>query len=329
MDQIRITRFLPIWFEETGISPTEILRQARLPQNLFQQERIVVNTAQWFALWEALDQLNDDPALGLKLGSNVQVELANPLSITALSARSFYDALTKMARYKRLFCSEDIKITEQNEGWAIEAVWIATREPAPTLLIDSMFASFIDLGRHGTGRHLYPRRVLFRREPQHQAMYEAHFHCPVEFEAGCDRVIYSREVMEQPFKTYNPDLLAMLEPQLELALRDQTRPQSLLEQVKTLLQSRLAGQSPAVQEIAHELNMSARTLQRRLAAEGAGFQQLLDAARREMARHYLAVSSLDLNEIAYLLGYEEASSFHRAFHHWEGTSPGQWRAGQN
>ncbi len=83
-----------------------------------------------------------------------------------------------------------------------------------------------------------------------------------------------------------------------------------------------------MQGVAEELHISGRTLQRRLADDGLGFQQLLEAVRREMAQQYLAVPSLDLNEIAYLLGYEEASSFHRAFQHWEGTSPGQWRAAQ-
>ena len=56
-----------------------------------------------------------------------------------------------------------------------------------------------------------------------------------------------------------------------------------------------------------------------------GFQRLLEEARRELARHYLLHSSRELNETAYLLGYEDANSFFRAFHHWEGTSPGQWR----
>ena len=64
----------------------------------------------------------------------------------------------------------------------------------------------------------------------------------------------------------------------------------------------------------------------RLADEGMHFQQVVEAVRRELARQYLTGSSLELNEIAFLLGYEEASSFHRAFRHWEGTSPGQWRA---
>jgi AraC-like DNA-binding protein len=66
-------------------------------------------------------------------------------------------------------------------------------------------------------------------------------------------------------------------------------------------------------------------LQRRLTDSRATFQELVEEARRELARHYLGQSSLELNETAYLLGYEDANSFFRAFHQWEGTSPGEWR----
>ena len=61
------------------------------------------------------------------------------------------------------------------------------------------------------------------------------------------------------------------------------------------------------------------------AEDGATFQQLLQEARRELARHYLLHSSLELNQTAYLLGYEDAHSFFRAFHDWEGSPPGEWR----
>jgi AraC-like DNA-binding protein len=74
-------------------------------------------------------------------------------------------------------------------------------------------------------------------------------------------------------------------------------------------------------DVARELRLSTRTLLRRLTAERAKFQQLMEEARRELAQHYLLHSSLELNETAYLLGYEDANSFFPAFHQWEGTSP--------
>jgi AraC-like DNA-binding protein len=77
--------------------------------------------------------------------------------------------------------------------------------------------------------------------------------------------------------------------------------------------------------VADQLGLTSRTLQRRLTEAGVTFQQLLEEARRELARHYLSRSRLELNETAYLLGYDEASSFFRAFQQWEGTSPNQWR----
>jgi AraC-like DNA-binding protein len=68
-----------------------------------------------------------------------------------------------------------------------------------------------------------------------------------------------------------------------------------------------------------------RTLQRRLTDAGITFQQLVEDTRRDLAHHYLQQSTVELNETAYLLGYEDANSFFRAFHLWEGTSPGEWR----
>jgi AraC-like DNA-binding protein len=70
----------------------------------------------------------------------------------------------------------------------------------------------------------------------------------------------------------------------------------------------LAGQRPTLQEVARELHLSTRTLQRRLTAERAKFQQLMEEARRELAQHYLLHSSLELNETAYLRGYEDSNS---------------------
>jgi AraC-like DNA-binding protein len=108
-------------------------------------------------------------------------------------------------------------------------------------------------------------------------------------------------------------------------VKEANRAKDLQRTSKGILKQLIAGQRPGIQDLARELHLSTRTLQRRLTDEGTTFQCLLDDARRELARHYLLHSTRELNETAYLLGYEDANSFLRAFHNWEGTSPGQWR----
>jgi AraC-like DNA-binding protein len=95
--------------------------------------------------------------------------------------------------------------------------------------------------------------------------------------------------------------------------------------VKHTLKRSLAGKRPTLQQVARELCTSARTLQRRLTDADITFQQLVEDTRRELAHHYLRHSTAELNETAFLLGYGDANSFFRAFHGWEGTSPGEWR----
>jgi AraC-like DNA-binding protein len=121
----------------------------------------------------------------------------------------------------------------------------------------------------------------------------------------------------RPFVTHNAEVLSIVARQLEAELLAQLAQRTFRERVKATLKKTLAGQRPELRAVARELGVSPRTLQRRLTDERVTFQHLIAEARRELARHYLQHSSLDLNETAYLLGYEDANSFFRAFHQWK------------
>ncbi len=312
--------------EELGLSPVAVLRHAGLPIGLFEQERIQLTTEEMFALYRAIYEVSGDPAIGLKLGTEERIERYDPIAIAALYTRSFRDALQRLARYKRLVCPEEIQIAERGDECAVQFLWLRTDEAEPAPVVDSCFAGIVAIGRRGTGRTVHPKRVEFQRPESHRKMYESHFQCPVKFGARDNVIVFDRADVDQPFLTHNTELLALVAPQLESELTQQLAQKSLSEQVKGIVKKLLAGRRPALGDVARELRLSARTLQRRLTADGAKFQQLMEEARRELAQHYLLHSSLELNETAYLLGYEDANSFFRAFHQWEGTSPGEWRA---
>jgi AraC-like DNA-binding protein len=100
---------------------------------------------------------------------------------------------------------------------------------------------------------------------------------------------------------------------------------SFTKMVRGAIEHRLTGHRPKTEEIARDLRMSARSLQRRVQESGSTYQRVLDEARHETARYYLSGSVLELTETAYLLGYEDDDSFAWAFRHWEGLPPKDWR----
>ena len=325
-NRFRISSALFRKLEDIGISPLMILRHAGLPAALLNDERVLVTTDELFALYRVISELSGDPAIGIRLGTEGRMERYDPIAILALCTRSFRDALQRLARYKQLTCPEELEIREHRDECTVRFAWLLADTEEPSLLIDACFASVVAIARRGTVRPLHPKRIEFRRPAAHREIYEAHFQCPVKFGASHNVLVFRTADLDQPFCTYNAELLAMVAPQLEAELSRQLADKTVAEQVKAVLKRILAGQRPELQEVAHELRLSTRTLQRRLTGERLTFQQLVREARRELAQHYLLHSSLELNETAYLLGYEDANSFFRAFHDWEGTTPGEWRA---
>lgn len=324
-NRFRVSSTLPRKLEELGLPPEAVLRQAGLPMALFNQEKILVSTEEFFALYRGIAESSGDPGFGLKLGTEERVERYDPIKIAALSARSFRDAVERLARYKQLTCPEEIRLVERGNECAVQFIWLLAHEKEPPLLVDTCFAWIVAIGRRGTGRSMNPKRVEFQRTSAQRKMYEAHFRSTVKLKARQNALVFSKADMDLPFVTSNAELLAIVAPQLEAELTEQLAQKTFGEQAKAILKRLLAGQRPSIQDLARELHLSTRTLQRRLTEQGISFQRLLEEARRELAHHYLLHSSVELSETAYLLGYEDASSFFRAFHHWEGTSPGQWR----
>lgn len=246
--------------------------------------------------------------MGLKIGTEDRIERYDPIAIAALCTRSFRDAIERLARYKLLKCPEKIEVVDRVKESEVHFHWLLAQQEEPTLLVDVCFSWMMTIARRGTGKAITPTRVALRRPVAHRKLYEQHFQCPVKFGARANVIVFSKTDMDGPFLTYNAELLAMVAPQLEAELTEQLSQSGLREQVKGILKRLLAGQRLVIEDVARELRMSTRTLQRRLTEESVKFQQLMEEARRELARHYLSHSSLELNETAYLLGYDSACS---------------------
>ena len=109
---------------------------------------------------------------------------------------------------------------------------------------------------------------------------------------------------------------------LVVKYRDQA---NLTERIRRMLRRHLDSEMPSLEEVGRSLGVTPQTLRRRLHEEGQGYQAIKDDLRRDAAIEYLARPDLTLIEIANLLGFSEASTFHRAFKKWTGVAPGEYR----
>lgn len=310
--------------EELGVSVSAVLRRAGLPLDLFSQTRVLVNTEGLFALWRAISEVSTDPGIGLKLGTETRAEHFHPSGIAALSTENFGAAVNHMARYKQLTCPEEMLQEVDEDEWSIRFRWTLAVDVEPQMLNEYCFAWVQTIARHGSGKALSPLRVEVMQPRSHIKVLERHFGCAV-VSGTHDAIVFRAQDRHCPFVTRNAELLEMLAPQFDAELKRHNGRASLIELVQGAIQQKLTGHRPTIEDIARDLHMSSRTLQRRLQDEGSSFQRILDQARHQMARHYLGNSVLELNEAAYLLGYEDADSFSRAFRSWEGVPPSHWR----
>jgi AraC-like DNA-binding protein len=302
-----------------------VLKQARLPSTLHTDPRGLINTAQVFAIWQAVEELTGAPDFAFKLLDAFDTSGHQPAFLAAIYAADYRDAILRILRLKRLGTSEVIQVEESAGEFTLYKDWPSATSPEPALSVDLTFAFLVQLGRRGMGQRITPLRVDFQRAGSASDAHAAFFGAPIRFGAQRDLIVLRSSDLDRPFPGQNPEFLDMLTPTLEAARAD-LEVTSFAEQVVHALKRRLASGRPDIAAVARDLGTSERTLQRRITEHGTTFRALLIEARQELGEQLLLDPSLGIDEVACLLGYQDTSSFYRAFNEWNGIPPSRWRA---
>lgn len=265
-------------------------------------------------------------AVELAIGAYVQPEHVGKLGYLILASETLGDAMFAYQRYESVFYGVNL-VQLHVRDQQVDIRWPQS-EDGPGPIADgaaiSALVTFIK------------RQLLDSPSPSHiafcgtaslakQRAYEAFFNCPVLFEQAEVSVHFPLNVLHSPMPQRDPALRSLLDRQVQALMRAlpmTTGFESRLQQ--TLLKLLVEGE-PTLQRAAHAMNLSSRTLQRRLQAHQLTWQQWLDLSREQLAMDYLTNLSLSLSDIALLLGFSEQSAFTRAYRRWTGQSPGQYR----
>jgi AraC-like DNA-binding protein len=277
-------------------------------------------------LWELAVERSGNPAIGLAQHNVVRPASFDVVGYTMMSCANLRSAFERLIRYL-LILSDAFTMTmdEEEAGYRVSFVLLGGDRPIPRQRIEFIFVTLIGFCRWISGRDVNPIGIeLPYPTPIDPIPYRAAFRCPVSFDAPRNSLLFDGADMLAPLPTSNP-LLAELHERFAGEYLQHFDHAQISYRAREMIIRRLPDGEPRRDEIAGELCMSERTLQR-LEEEGTSFVQLMDDTRRELAEQYLGRLHLSLAQAAYLLGFADQSSFFRACRRWFDLSPGQYRS---
>lgn len=312
-------------FKDLGLDEQSVLRRAGLPPSLFDGEGSHISVHQLYALHEAIDAEAQDPTLALKAGGVVSVELFDPALFAALCSPDMNTAATRLGQFKRMVGAFTLDVEIDDEQTLIRYRCKHRPDlPQSKGLAEVVF--LLAFARRATRQPIVPLRVHVQQLPSQLDPYVSFFGCrPIQTDDYA--IVLAATDASRPFLTHNEPMWEAFEPTLRRRMAEADETRSIREQVQSALYELLPSGRTEMKDVARELGIGPRTLQRRLAAEDTTWLAVLAETRERLARHYLRTTTMSPAEVSFLLGFEDPNSLFRAFHRWTGTTPEAWRAG--
>ena len=309
---------------DMGLNTADVLTLAELPADLFARPNAMLTTDEYFKLWAGLEKVASDRELALDIGQSISVEAFDAPIFASLCSPNLNVALQRLSQFKKLVCPMILHVEKTEQFTRTCAVWSNSNDTLPYCLtmVEPVFLT--QLARIATRQHIVPTEVMLTRQPRNIELYETYFGVHVTL-GDKDQITFSAQDANLPFLTENIGMWAYFEPELKKRLSDVDVQASMYQRVKSILLELLPSGQSSIEQVANKLAMSKRTMQRRLKQEGVNYQTVLNSTREELAQHYLSHSAMATSEISFLLGFQDTNSFIRAFNHWTGKTPMQFR----
>jgi len=312
-----------------GQDPMELLEQAGIDpaQVINADRRIAVVQMQKF--WRLANEATGDEAFGLLAAQQIQPATLQSLGLAILTSDTLYDALRRLVRFSRVLTTGLVlELHEHDEYVDLEVIAYDTDYPSGLVWSSYDFGVgvIIELCRLTLGEYVSPIRVsTIRPTPEDPDRFASLLGSAVVFGAESSRITFVRADIVDQLVTANAELGRVIDEQTETYLATFMEVSTSREVVGKIVEH-LPDGPPNQKDIADAMNVSNRTLQRKLKGEGTSFIDLLQDTRLSLAKKYLAQPQRSIVEIAYLLGFSEPSTFSRAFKRWTDQAPADYRA---
>lgn len=310
-----------------GINVASLCARAQLPSSIFDSDDVWLNRAEFNRLWHALEAETGDPLIGLRIGQWIASETYEPCMVAAYCAANLMQALDSLSDYNKVVSpfSWRTEVTPYSLEISIGDARDTAEGPVNGQAEVAIFASLVHSLRRATrDASICPLRVQLSMPFPDLKPLRAFFGVEPLIQGPASICIAAQD-STRPFLTHKPMFWRFLAPALRLGMQSAQQQEGTVEVVRQCLVELLPLGRTQIGDVATELGIGVRTLQRRLAVEDESFQSILRTTRERLTKQYLQDGDLSVEQISTLLGFESANSLYRAFQKWTGTTPEAFR----
>lgn len=312
---------------QRDIEADRLCRQAGIDLEALRSDRpLYLSIQQQSDLFETAARLSGDPLFGLHFGERLQLAALGIVGAVIRNSKTIGEALENCAAYSPLLTDLfNLTVTLRDDRFVIRLIpYLEKLQEYPVLKKQLLELSMAFVLHEMDGLLLIkmePSLVQLPYEEQHSKEYQRVFRTSAVVRSPEYVMEFAYSLLKEPILTANYELQNVLIHRLTDMYRKYPDPTSVSSRIAQLMKGSSYLGIPDLRAMSANLNMSVRTLQRKLKDEGVTYQQLVESVRKSIAIDYLNAGRHPIKQISFMLGYNDPGAFTRAFKKWTGQTP--------
>lgn len=306
------------FYESIELTPQKVRQQVETSRQ--QYEKIH---------FDIIDQI-DIPGLGLVVGSRITLTDLSLAGLAFMFSSDLEKGIKRWIRFQELSDPPHTYVFYQNDDQSIiratpHLTLFQETVQRTRFAIEESLAEWSAIGEmFGRPFGWFDEVHLSYPEPNYSDLYDQQLKCPIKFNQPCCQFIFSSELLSLPMRLGDKDIAQILEFKCAALIKSSRGQDELVYTIQTILMSD-SEKYIHIGEVANALNVSERTLRRRLTAQGTTFKDIAFNYRMNMASEYLLSTKLPISTVSDMVGYSDTANFFRAFRQFTDMTPDQYR----
>jgi len=258
------------------------------------------------------------------LGEELSPSILGMIGYLMQSSQTLKEAFIMICKYNALY-STMMKFSSEENGDQVfihfepTLLWQRQYPESARQSVEIGMAGVLKLFKTLSGKKIFPTRVELSYPSRSLKEYERIFQCPIKFNATRNTLTFRNADLISPVISYDKSLFVFFNNALDQKIKLLSQGKKFADRLKQMIITDFKGRTPSVEIAASHLNMTPRSLQRKLKDEQTTYREIVTDLKKELAQTILGQVDFRVGEVAEILGYADSSSFRKAFKKWSNT----------